>query len=253
MGKADLHIHTTFSYDGTASVSATLEHAARCTGLDMLAITDHDAIDGALIALELAPRYGVQVIPGIEITTAEGHLIALFVERLIPPGLTLARTLELVGEQSGLAIAPHPGGRWSGCLAAEIIRAALASPELAQILVAGEEHNSSLPWLGSNRRAARIVHANRLAPVASSDAHMLWMIGQGYTTFDGRTLNDLRQALVDRLTYPVVRARPWYYPYSHLARQGLRSLGLAQWSPPSPGAAIALRRITAAPERLGAL
>lgn len=99
MGKADLHIHTTHSFDGTATVAATLEHVVRCTSLDLVAITDHDAIDGALLAVDLAPRYGIHVVPGIEISTAEGHLLALYVTRLIPRGLSLARTLDLVGEQ----------------------------------------------------------------------------------------------------------------------------------------------------------
>ena len=76
MGLADLHIHTIYSYDGTASVPAVLTRAKQI-GLDVIAITDHDEIAGSLKALELASKYGVQVIPAIEITTAEGDLLAL--------------------------------------------------------------------------------------------------------------------------------------------------------------------------------
>ena len=78
MGLADLHLHTIYSYDGTASIQAVLTRA-RQIGLDVIAITDHDEIAGALKALELAPHYGVEVIPGSEITTAEGDLLALFI------------------------------------------------------------------------------------------------------------------------------------------------------------------------------
>ena len=92
MGSADLHIHTTTGYDGTASVAETLEHVATHTRLNLIAITDHDEIDGALEALALAPRYGVQVIPGIEVSTLDGHLLALEGERMVPPGLALPRT-----------------------------------------------------------------------------------------------------------------------------------------------------------------
>jgi predicted metal-dependent phosphoesterase TrpH len=63
MGIADLHTHTIYSYDGTASVSAVLKHAKR-VGLDLIAITDHDEINGALKALQLAPKFGIEVIPG---------------------------------------------------------------------------------------------------------------------------------------------------------------------------------------------
>ena len=76
MGLADLHLHTIYSYDGTASLPAVLSRAKQL-GLDIIAITDHDEIAGALKALEIAPNYGVEVIPGIEITTAEGDLLAL--------------------------------------------------------------------------------------------------------------------------------------------------------------------------------
>ena len=63
MGLADLHMHTIYSYDGTASVPRVLARA-RQIGLDVIAITDHDEIAGSLKALELAPDYGLEVIPG---------------------------------------------------------------------------------------------------------------------------------------------------------------------------------------------
>ena len=244
MGKADLHVHTTASYDGTATVTATLEFAARHTDLNVIAITDHDEIDGALEALCLAARYNIQVIPGIEVSTTEGHLLALWVEQIVPANLSLIRTLEIVADLGGLAIAPHPGGFWQGCLSAESIRRALDVPELATILVGGEEHNASLPYLGQNRKAARIVHTNQLAAVASSDAHMLWMIGQSHTQFPGRNSADLRQALLERRTEAIAYRRPWYFFLSYFKRQWLRALGMAQWSPNEPGGPIALRRLT---------
>ena len=83
MGLADIHMHTLFSYDGTATVPAVLNRASQ-VGLDMIAITDHDEIRGALMAEQLAPKFGIQVIPGVEITTAEGDLLALSIRKLIP-------------------------------------------------------------------------------------------------------------------------------------------------------------------------
>ena len=84
MGLADLHTHTIYSYDGTASVPAVLKRAKQI-GLHVLAITDHDEIVGSLKALELAPKYGIQVIPGIEITTAESDLLAYNIYQKVEP------------------------------------------------------------------------------------------------------------------------------------------------------------------------
>jgi predicted metal-dependent phosphoesterase TrpH len=106
MGLADLHIHTIYSYDGTASVPAVLRHAKQI-GLEVIAITDHDEITGSLKALELAPDYGLEVIPGIEVTSAEGDLLALSITENIPRDLPLIETVLKVHELGGFCIAPH--------------------------------------------------------------------------------------------------------------------------------------------------
>lgn len=105
--KADLHVHTTHS-DGHAGVEEVLEHAARRTDLRVIAITDHDIIDGALEARALAQEYGIEVVVGEEVSTADGELLALFVERRVPPGRPAAETIAAVHEQGGLAVAAHP-------------------------------------------------------------------------------------------------------------------------------------------------
>jgi predicted metal-dependent phosphoesterase TrpH len=245
MGKADLHIHTTYSYDGTATVAATLEYVKRHTDLDVIAITDHDEIDGALVAAELAPRYGIDVIPGIEVSSADGHVLALFVKRPVPRNLSLAETVLCVAEQGGVCIAAHPGGRWSWCLKESAIRQALTDSRVAQTLVGLEAYNASLPDLGANRLATAIGRRLPLATVGSSDAHMLWMIGMAATHFPGRDAASLRMALGHRTTSLLVRPRPAHFVASYLKRQLLRMAGLAQWSPSMPGGPIALRRLTA--------
>jgi len=104
MGLADLHIHTIHSHDGTCTVSGILQYASSVANLDVVAITDHDDIDGALEAVELASEFGIEVIPGSEITTAEGHLLALFIKQRIPAGLSLIETLLEIQKQDGLAV-----------------------------------------------------------------------------------------------------------------------------------------------------
>lgn len=79
MGKADLHLHTSCS-DGMASVARLLDHVESHTGLDVIAITDHDSLRGAMRARDRWARgsYRFDLVPGMEVTTTEGHLLALF-------------------------------------------------------------------------------------------------------------------------------------------------------------------------------
>jgi predicted metal-dependent phosphoesterase TrpH len=197
MGLADLHIHTIYSYDGTASVPAVLARAKQ-VGLDVIAITDHDEIKGALQAFELAPKFGIEVIPGIEITTAEGDLLALFVTETIEPGLSLIETIVKVGEAGGICIAPHPMAKGMGMnsLSARTIVQALRHPDAHRILIGIETYNATALDRESNYRAqALLAEHPGIAQVGSSDAHILQAIGLGATEFLGCTAADLLEAL----------------------------------------------------------
>jgi|GEM_PF-402470 len=202
MGLADLHIHTIYSWDGTCDVKAVLKRAAEL-GLDVIAITDHNEIRGGLEAQDLAPVYGVEVIPGSEVSTAEGHLLALFIQHPIPKGLSLEETLRRVADLGGCAVAAHPAARGMNSLTPEAIRRALAHPDLARILVGVEVFNAGLLHTRSNSTAQALADTLPVARVGSSDAHMFWMIGAGATLFPGRSAQDLRQALEARQTQPV--------------------------------------------------
>ncbi|NTU75780.1 MAG: phosphotransferase, partial [Anaerolineaceae bacterium] len=71
------------------AVSAVLQHVIEQTELNVIAITDHDEIKGALEAVELAPAFGIEVVPGSEISTADGHVLALYIRQRVPAGLSL--------------------------------------------------------------------------------------------------------------------------------------------------------------------
>jgi len=196
MGLADLHIHTIYSYDGTASVPAVLRRAKEI-GLDVIAITDHDEIAGSLKALELAPQYGVQVIPGIEITTAEGDLLAFNITQVVERDLPLIDTILKVGELGGFCIAPHPmaGGLGMKSLSAYSILRVLRNAKAAQILIGIETYNATTIDKMSNHYAHILGSRLDLAKTASSDAHIIDTIGLGVTEFEGYTAQDLVKAL----------------------------------------------------------
>jgi predicted metal-dependent phosphoesterase TrpH len=189
-------MHTIFSYDGTATVPAVLKHA-RQVGLDLIAITDHDEIRGALLAEELAPQYGIQVIPGVEITTSEGDLLALSIRKIIPAGLPLIETILRVGEQGGFCIAPHPMAATMGMksLNAYSIRQALRHEEASRILIGIETYNATTLDREGNVAARILAERMGVSQTGSSDAHVIETIGLGATEFPGTTLADLVSAL----------------------------------------------------------
>ncbi|MCB9111873.1 MAG: PHP domain-containing protein [Anaerolineales bacterium] len=201
MGLADLHLHTIYSYDGTATIPAVLRRA-RGLGLNVIAITDHDEIAGALEAVKLASHYGVEVIPGSEITTAEGDLLALFIHEKIAPGLSLIETLIRVHEQGGVAIAAHPmaGGMGMKSLKPHSILKALMHPVASKALIGIETYNGTAIDRMSNHYARIFANTLDIAHTGSSDAHIIDTIGFGATEFPGTTAIELLNALHERTT-----------------------------------------------------
>ncbi|MFZ5920422.1 MAG: PHP domain-containing protein [Chloroflexota bacterium] len=198
MGLADLHLHTTHSHDGTFTPRAALSRAVEC-GLDVLAITDHNVMSGAFEALELAPEYGIEVVPGCEISTAEGHLVALYITQPVPPGLSLAATVRKVAEQDGLCVVAHPTS-WKSpaSLSLAAIQHALEQPGIAETLVGIEAFVAGSWYTLRHPALSRFVHKSGLVPVGGSDAHVLRALGLVRTGFAGKTAADLRAALIEK-------------------------------------------------------
>jgi predicted metal-dependent phosphoesterase TrpH len=191
-GRADLHMHTRAS-DGLLSARQLVDLAEHETDLDVIAITDHDETSASLDAREWATQrgYRVQVIPGVEVTTRDGHLLALFVDERPAALRSVQATAEWVLARGGLCIAPHPFTRWTHSLSARALRGAID----AGILAGVEVLNASLAGRGSRPHALRFVEQHGLAAIGSSDAHIAAMVGLARTRFRGRTPADLRQAI----------------------------------------------------------
>ncbi len=193
--KADLHIHTRLS-DAGPSPRQVVEHVRRHTDLAAIAITDHDRIEGGLQVRDVAARYGLQVIVGEEVSTAEGHLLALFIEERIAPGRPFADTVAQVHAQGGLAVAAHPYDIISHSLLGR--RGHMSEEALAVLPLDGVEVlNGSLVRHIANARAALMAQRLGFTALGGSDAHHLAVIGQAYTWFPGRTADDLRRAIVE--------------------------------------------------------
>lgn len=105
--RVDPHLHTVASYDGRTTPAELLERAAD-RGLDAVVVTDHDTVAGARRVAELAPAYDVVAIVGCEVSTADGHLLAIGVDAAPEPGRPLRETARVVGDEGGITVVPHP-------------------------------------------------------------------------------------------------------------------------------------------------
>ena len=175
MIRADFHIHTEYSPDSVLTVRALLERCEQ-TGLGLIAVTDHNSIEGGLRARE-ADR--IPVIVGEEVTTSQGELTGLFLTDSVPRGLTATETARRIKDQGGLVSIPHPF---------DVFRRNVITPEaltdvigLADIV---EGFNARNTFSSANIKAKRLANAAGLPVTAVSDAHTALEVGRTYTELE---------------------------------------------------------------------
>lgn len=204
LGKADLHMHSRYS-DGLGSIEDILAFVGQRTDLDVIAMTDHNTIEGALRARDLAQKQGApfEVIVGEEVSTREGHLLTLFVEKRIRPGLSVERTIELAHQQGGVAIIAHPFNRvFRHSIQREVVDRLTTAPLEAQP-DGIETLNGSFAGIGSSQLAmSRNRRHYRWPETGSSDAHTVTAVGCAYTWFEGASAADLCASLLQAKTLP---------------------------------------------------
>jgi predicted metal-dependent phosphoesterase TrpH len=192
-GRADMHMHTTVS-DGRATVVDMLDYAARYRTLDVLAITDHDRLEASLWAFSQQGRYPFDIVPGVEVTTREGHVLALWVTEPIPRGLSLAETAAAIHEQGGIAVLAHPAELFIAPRG--VIRTMHQPRSLLDCGIDAIEAFNAGAITPFGNLAARLRLAGLPLPMmGNSDAHMPLSIGTGVTWFHGRTAAALRHSI----------------------------------------------------------
>lgn len=180
---------------------------AKENGMDVVCITDHNSIRGAIQAAKAAEEMeGIEVVVGEEVSTSDGEVLALFIREEIPAGLTARETIRRIRAQGGLVIAPHPFSLHCPCLKHQID---VLDVDGIEILNGGHIDDFSNP------EAARVAESGKWARTGGSDSHYLKTVGSTYTHFKGRTAEDLRRSILEKttsaggVTIPLVNAIAW--------------------------------------------
>ena len=178
----DLHLHTHYSADACDSPEAMVA-AAKRKGLSGIAVTDHNTCDAVthltrkgLIRTDGLPVEGFLIVPGVEVSTADGHLICLGTTLPVMKGRPAAEVVAAILERGGIAVAPHPFDRFR----AGIRAAVLDDLDLAAL----ETFNAAVTLKSFNTEAAAYAAKRGLAATAGSDAHHATAAGISSTAYD---------------------------------------------------------------------
>ena len=197
--KIDLHVHTCYSVDGITTLKEVVAFSKK-RGLDGVAITDHGTVAGAL---QLTKTEGLIVIPGVEIETSHGHLLALNVTKPIPSKLSRPEIIERIHEEGGIAVACHP---------IAILRIGWKPRMLEHLNLDAIEviNSATFPFAFSTHFSRNLAVRFSLPQTAGSDSHMPETIGMAYTLIDADAETDeIIEAIRRGATVPQGKAKPW--------------------------------------------
>ncbi len=175
--KVDLHVHTVYSGDSKITLEAAIEAAKRAE-LDGIAITDHDTVE-ALSKIEKFKESGILIIPGMEVTSIEGHILAYGIWDPVPPGLSAEETVEEIRRRGGVAVAAHPLFPFKKSIGEKTLRK--LKVDAIETLNA-----STLPFIYSAeiKKLTKISEELGVPQVGGSDSHTPETIGLAYTVID---------------------------------------------------------------------
>jgi len=194
--KIDPHVHTHYSYDSLITPEELVFYAKK-RGLDAIAITDHDRIDGAL---KIAKETDFLIVPGMEISSSNGHILALNVEELIPKKLSADETVDKIHEAGGIAVACHP---------VTFFKESLGNKANSKFDAVEVINASAFPFNYSVNNSRKMASRLGIAQVAGSDAHYGPEIGCAYTIVDAELeVGEIIKAISKGLCQPFGRAIP---------------------------------------------
>lgn len=193
--KIDLHVHTCYSPDAVTPLKEVVTYSKK-RGLDGVAITDHDTLAGAL----KLQNSDLIVIPGIEITTLGGHLLALNVTTLIPAKLGINETIQRIHEAGGIAVAAHPTLFYKSAPIQQT-----ASYDAIEVI-----NSAAIPFQLFTYLNRKLATRLNLPQTAGSDSHYAPEIGAAYTVIEADPdVDEIVRAIKKGATIPVGKPIPW--------------------------------------------
>jgi len=193
--KIDFHVHTCYSKDS----SITLEQLvcfAKKRGLDGVAVTDHNTVEGAL---KLKKTKKILVIPGIEVSTLQGHLLGINVTTPIPAKLTMQQSIQKIHEAGGVAIAAHPTAFYKSPATRKV-----KSYDAIEVMNA-----SSVPFSVLTYCSRKFAEKLNLPQTGGSDSHYAPEIGAAYTVVDSDPdIDEIVKAIIHGSTFPAGKGIP---------------------------------------------
>ena len=204
--KIDCHCHTVYSkhwFWGYDSINTPQEmvKAAIKRGMDGIAITDHNTVKGSLVGKKFAKKYkNFLVITGAEFRSKEGEVLGLGIKTNVPMNLSLEETIEKIHDLGGVAVIPHPSGKYF------FKRTAVKDPLNADAV---EVFNSTVIRRG-NRMAMRLAKKYKKGITAGSDAHSISSVGNAGIICNGNPLEAIRKKRVKIANAYTARVKKTY-------------------------------------------
>ncbi len=194
--KADLHVHTIYSHDSLITPKELVFHAKK-RGLTAVAVTDHNTIEGAL---KIAKETDFLIIPGIEVSSSNGHIIGLNLQEPIAKGLSPDETVDKIRDAGGIAVACHPFAFFKG---------SLGKHTNAKFDAIETINASAFLFNRCTKKAQEIASRFGLSHVAGTDAHYGPAIGYAYTLIDAEQQVDaISKAITKGLCQPFGKPIP---------------------------------------------
>ena len=188
--KIDLHCHTKYSYDSSSEIEKLIIEAKR-KGLDGIAITDHDNINGFEEAIQLGIKHNFLIVLGEEIKSNKGDILGLFLNKKINGYKKDPRwIMEEIKKQNGLVVIPHPFHYGEG------FKDNLEN--YLDIIDGIEVFNARKPFKEPDEKALKFAEKHNIAMTAGSDSHYYKGVGYGYTEANTKTIEDFKDAIIKK-------------------------------------------------------